>query len=59
MLFSTQLKLKFELSLAMKHVYECQYLNGAKPNIQYEAIFNGTIHEQKKVLKRFEKKLRK
>ena len=43
----------------MKHVYECQYLNEAKPDIQYEAIFNGTIHEQKKVLKRFEKKLRK
>ena len=57
MLFSTQLKLKFELSLAMKHVYECQYLNEAKPNIQYEAIFNGAIHEQKRVLKRFENSL--
>ena len=42
MLFSTQLKLKLkvELSLAMKHVYESQYLNEAKPDLQYEAIFN-------------------
>ena len=41
----------------MKHIYECQYLNKTKPDIQYEAIFNGTIHEQKKVLKRFENSL--
>ena len=37
----------------MKHIYECQYLNEKKPEVQYEAIFNGTIFEQKKVLKRF------
>ena len=37
----------------MKHIYECEYLNEKKPDIQYEAIFNGTITEQKKVLKRF------
>ena len=32
----------------MKHIYECEYLNEKKPDIQY-----GTITEQKKVLKRF------
>ena len=41
----------------MKHIYECQYLNKDKPDIQYEAIFNGTIYEQKKVLRRFERSI--
>ena len=41
----------------MKHIYECQYLNETKPDIQYEAIFHGTIHEQKKILKRFKNSL--
>ena len=41
----------------MKHIYECQYLNEEKPDIQYEAIFNGTIYEQKKVLRRFKRNI--
>ena len=39
----------------MKHIYECQYLNKEKPDIQCEPIFNGTIYEQKKVSRRFER----
>ena len=41
----------------MKHIYDCQYLDKEKSDIQYEAIFNGTIYEQKKILRRFERNL--
>ena len=41
----------------MEHIYNCEYLNFEKPSEKYEKIFTGNIHEQKRVLERFEKNM--
>ena len=39
----------------MKHLYICETLNGEdKPNESYENIYNGNIHQQTKVFRKFE-----
>ena len=43
----------------MKHVYSCDMLSKEEIEIQYENIYNGNIHNQRKVLKRFEDDLKK
>ena len=43
----------------MKHVYSCDMLSKEEIEIQYENIYNGNIHNQRKVLKRFEDNLKK
>ena len=41
----------------MKHIYECRNINKKSPEVNFEQIYNGTIYEQKKILRRFEKNL--
>ena len=38
----------------LKHIYECNYLNREKPEVQFEQIFHGTIREQKKIALRIQ-----
>ena len=42
----------------MNHIYNCENLNKEEITIQYENIYNGNIHNQRKVLKRFENNLK-
>ena len=41
----------------MKNIYECKSSNKRSPEVKFELIYNGTISEQKKILKRFEQTL--
>ena len=41
----------------VEHIYNCEYLNIEEPEERYEKIFTGNIHEQKRVLERFEKNM--
>ena len=39
----------------MKHIYECEILNGGnQPILEYENLYKGTISEQIKVFRKFE-----
>ena len=41
----------------MKYTYECKNINKKSPEVNFEQIYNGTIYEQKKILRRFEHNL--
>ena len=40
----------------MKHIYECIELNSDPVKIEYNRLYNGSIHEQIEVMRRFENK---
>ena len=39
---------------SMAHIYQCGFLSNEKSNIEYEKIYNGSIHEQIEVFRKFE-----
>ena len=43
----------------MNHVYQCEYLNEQKTEIEYEKIFNGNLVEQTKVFRIFDQNMKK
>ena len=43
----------------MNHIYSCKYLNEEEMNIKFERIFNGSMIEQVRVFRKFEKNLKK
>lgn len=42
----------------MAHIYQCGFLSSDKLNIEYEKIYNGNIHEQIEVFRKFENNLK-
>ena len=43
---------------SMAHIYQCRMLSNDKSTIEYEKIYNGNIHEQIKVFRKFENNLK-
>ena len=42
---------------SMAHIYQCGFLSTDKPKIEYEKIYDGSIHEQIEIFRKFENNL--